>query len=211
MAKARQSGRVGRIVAALAMAALAAAGTAMAAATPAVGAKAPDFTLAGADGTQVTLSTELQRGPVVLIVGRGWPGYQCPFCTRQFAELRSRAQEIEAAGARVLWIYPGPSDYLVAHAKDFTAGTAVPANFRVLIDPGYVFTDAYGLRWDAPNETAYPATLVIDRTAIVRFAQVSRAHGGRTPVADVLAALAALPTTPPVRQHSKEYLARRKG
>ena len=82
---------------------------------------------------------------------------------------------------------------LVAHAKDFVAGKDMPAGFRVLTDPGYVFTVAYGLRWDAPSETAYPATFVIDRSGIVRFAQVSRAHGGRTPVADVLNALSVLP------------------
>ena len=52
---------------------------------------------------------------------------------------------------------------------------------------------AYGLRWDAPSETAYPATFVIDRSGTVRFAQISRVHGGRTPAADVLAALVALP------------------
>jgi thioredoxin-dependent peroxiredoxin len=50
------------------------------------------------------------------------------------------------------------------------------------------------LRWDAPQETSYPATFVIDRAGIVRFANVSRSHDGRTPVADVLSALEALRT-----------------
>ena len=185
--------RVGRLTAAVGAAAMiATAALIAAAATPEVGAKAPDFTLVGADGGEVRLSTEIQRGPVILIMGRGWPGYQCPFCTRQFAEFRSHRTELEAAGARVLWVYPGPAADLASHASDFVAGKDVPANFRILIDPGYVFTVAYGLRWDAPSETAYPATFVIDRSGIVRFAQVSRTHGGRTAVADVLKALAAL-------------------
>lgn len=185
--------RVGRMTVAMGAGAILFIVGLTAAARPEVGAKAPDFTLAGADGSQVKLSTEIQRGPVVLIVGRGWPGYQCPFCTRQFAEFRSHARELEDAGARVLWVYPGPADDLVTHAKDFAAGKDVPASFRILIDPGYGFTNAYGLRWDAPSETAYPSTFVIDKGGIVRFAQVSGAHGGRTPVADVLTALAALP------------------
>jgi peroxiredoxin len=157
---------------------------------PKVGMKAPDFALKDVAGMAATLSQERAQGAVVLIVGRGWPGYQCPFCTRQFAEFRSHAKELQAAGARVLWIYPGPEDELAKHAADFTGTEPLPSNFRVLIDPGYAFTNAYGLRWNAPKETAYPATFVIDRDGSIRFANVSLEHGGRTPVADVLKALA---------------------
>src|ERR671914_1567569 len=139
---------------------------------PKVGAQAPEFALKDATGMATSLSQELTQGPVVLIVGRGWPGYQCPFCTRQFAEFRSHAKELQAAGARVLWIYPGPEDELARHAGDFTGTEPLPSNFRVLIDPGYAFTKAYGLRWDAPKETAYPATFVIDRDGTIRFANV---------------------------------------
>lgn len=156
---------------------------------PKVDMKAPEFALKDAAGTSVVLSRERTQGPVVLIVGRGWPGYQCPFCTRQFAEFRSHAKEFQAAGARVLWIYPGPEDELDKHAADFTGTEPLPSNFRVLIDPGYTFTKAYGLRWDAPRETAYPATFVIDRDGTIRFARVSLEHGGRTPAVDVLKAL----------------------
>lgn len=164
----------------------------MAGSTPRVGEKAAPFSLADAKGGPVTLASGLAQGPVVLIVGRGWPGYQCPFCTRQFAEFRSHAKEIAAAGARVLWVYPGPADELAKHAEDFVSGAETPENFRVLIDPGYVFTNAYGLRWDAPRETAYPSTFVIDRQGVVRFARTSKEHGDRVPVADVLKALSSL-------------------
>ena len=67
-----------------------------AAATPKVGDKAPDFSLAQIDGKKLTLSTELKSGPVVLIVGRGWVGYQCPFCNRQFGDFLKAASDIEA-------------------------------------------------------------------------------------------------------------------
>lgn len=159
---------------------------------PKIGTMAPEFALADAAGVSASLSQERTKGAVVLIVGRGWPGYQCPFCTRQFAEFRAHAGELQAAGARVVWIYPGPADELAKHAADFTGSEPLPANFRVLIDPGYVFTNAYGLRWDAPKETAYPATFVIGRDGTIHFANVSLEHGGRTPVADVLKALAGI-------------------
>jgi peroxiredoxin len=159
---------------------------------PGVGDKAPDFTLTQIDGRKLTLSTELKSGPVVLIVGRGWVGYQCPFCNRQFGDFLRSAAEIEAAGARVLWVYPGPADDVQKRAEEFAAGTPFPPNFRFVLDPGYTFTVSYGLRWDAPQESAYPSTFVIDRAGVVRYSLVSKIHGGRSTAAGVLASLAKL-------------------
>jgi peroxiredoxin Q/BCP len=156
---------------------------------PKVGDKAADFTLAQLDGKKLSLSAELKAGPVVLIVGRGWVGYQCPFCNRQFGDFLKAAREIEAAGARVIWVYPGPAEDVQKRAEEFAAGKAFPANFRFVLDPNYTFTVSYGLRWDAPKESAYPSTFVIDRGGIVRYALVSKVHGGRATAADVLAEL----------------------
>lgn len=158
-------------------------------AIPKVGEQARDFTLAQIDGKKLTLSAELKSGPVVLIVGRGWVGYQCPFCNRQFGDFLRAASDIEAAGARVIWVYPGPTEDVQKRAEEFAAGKAFPPNFRFVLDPNYVFTQSYGLRWDAPQETAYPSTFVIDRAGAVRYALVSKAHAGRATAADVLAEL----------------------
>jgi peroxiredoxin len=160
--------------------------------TPKVGEKAPDFTLKQIDGKALRLSTELKSGPVVLIVGRGWVGYQCPFCNRQFGDFLKHAKQIETAGASVVWVYPGPAEDAQKRAEEFAAGKPFPPNFRFVLDPGYTFTVSYGLRWDAPRESAYPSTFVIDRAGVVRYALVSKEHGGRAPAADVLAELAKL-------------------
>jgi peroxiredoxin len=136
---------------------------------PKLGEKAPPFSLPDLDGQRVTLEGELTHGPVVLVLLRGWPGYQCPFCTRQFADFLGHAPAFEAAGTSVVWVYPGPSDSVQQHAREFLASRALPSAFRITTDPDYVFTNAYGLRWDAPQETAYPATFVIDRGGTVRF------------------------------------------
>jgi peroxiredoxin Q/BCP len=159
---------------------------------PKLGDKAPPFSLLDVDGQRITLDGELTHGPVVLVLLRGWPGYQCPFCTRQFADFLGHALAFEDAGARVVWVYPGPSDSVQQHAREFLANRALPSAFHITTDPDYVFTNAYGLRWDAPQETAYPATFVIDRGAIVRFAQISVRHDGRALATDVLKALETL-------------------
>jgi hypothetical protein len=64
-----------------------------------------------------------------------------------------------------------------------------------LIDPDYTFTNLYGLRWDAPRETAYPSTFLIDRKAVIFYRKVNQGHGDRSTAADVLLEL----------QHAKRH------
>lgn len=166
---------------------------------PRVGETARDFALTSLDGTPVRLKDRLSHGPVVLVVLRGWPGYHCPFCTRQFGDYLTHAADLKAAGALVVFVYPGPAEGLNAHAQAFAPIKSLPDHFTFLLDPDYAFTNAYGLRWDAPQETAYPSTFVLNARGVVTFAQTSKEHGGRVPVADVLQAVAAsAPSARPV-------------
>jgi peroxiredoxin len=161
-------------------------------AVPKVGDKAGDHTLDDVDGKPVRFSEQLKDGPLVVVVLRGWPGYQCPFCTKQVADLLAHANGFESAGARVMLVYPGPGEGLRAHAAEFRKGREFPAPFRLLVDPDYHFAASHGLRWDAPHETVYPATFVIDRGGTVRFARVSHEHGGRVAAKEILDALSSL-------------------
>jgi peroxiredoxin len=158
-----------------------------AAETPRVGSKAPDFTLSTPEGKAVHLSALLHKGNVVLIVLRGYPGYQCPYCQKQAHDFQVNAGKFAAVGAQLLLVYPGPSAELDKRAKEFLAGSGgLPGNFNLVIDPDYKFTNQYGLRWDASEETAYPSTFLINRKGVVFFRKVSHEHGDRTTAADVL-------------------------
>lgn len=158
---------------------------------PAVGDEAKDFELPALGGGTEKLSKLAEAGPVVLVFLRGYPGYQCPLCTRQAGEFLGKADEFKRAGATVAFVYPGPAEKLKDHAAEFVKGKDYPDHFRILLDPDYSFTTAYGLRWDARNETAYPSAFVLDGKRAVRFAKVSQTHGDRAKVADVLKTLAA--------------------
>lgn len=159
---------------------------------PAVGTHAPDFTLKNLKGAAVRLADETGKGPVVLVMLRGFPGYQCPFCTRQVKELVDNAVALSAAKARVLFVYPGPANIVQGKAEEFAMDKNLPAHFEMLLDPDYVFTNLYGLRWDAPKETSYPSTFVLDKTGKIVYVKVSAMHGGRAPAKEVLSALAAI-------------------
>jgi len=165
------------------------AGLAAAALPPGVGDRAPDFALQSLRGETVRLSQVTAKGPVVLIVLRGFPGYQCPICNRQVREFLGEAKAFTGAGAQVVMIYPGPGQDLKSRAEEFTADKTFPDNFHLLLDPDYQFTNLYRLRWNAPRETAYPSTLLIDRKGMVFFARISDSHGGRATAAEVLEAL----------------------
>lgn len=156
---------------------------------PAVGEEAADFELKTLDAETVKLSKLVADGPVVLIVLRGYPGYQCPACTAQMGQFLSNAKKFEALKTRVVMVYPGPADDLKKHADDFVRGKTLPDNFSLALDPDYEFTMAYRLRWEAKNETAYPSTFVIDRERKITFAKISMSHGGRASMDEVLKAL----------------------
>ncbi len=155
---------------------------------PKVGDIAPEFTLNTLDGKAVTLKDQLAKQRVVLVVLRGWPGYQCPVCTKQVHDFVAKADEFKGK-ATVLMVYPGPAEKLKEHAEEFLKNKGWPKEFILVTDPDYAFTKAYGLRWDAPGETAYPSTFIVDQSGKVRFAKVSKSHGGRSSAEEVIKAL----------------------
>jgi thioredoxin-dependent peroxiredoxin len=160
--------------------------------TPVVGDKAPDFTLPTPSGKAVRMSSEQQGQGLILVVLRGYPGYQCPYCVRQVHDFVKHAPDFAAKNTRVLLVYPGPPANLDQHAKEFLEKQAdLPANIVLVTDPDYKVTNLYGLRWNAPNETAYPSTFILDNKGMVVFEKISRSHGDRLSAQDTLDRLAA--------------------
>jgi peroxiredoxin Q/BCP len=153
---------------------------------PAVGDQAADFTLSALDGESVELKVLLKEGPVVLVVLRGYPGYQCPACSAQVGEFTAQAKKFASAAAKIVLVYPGAKLNLGERAQEFLRGEKLPENVYLVTDPDYSFTNNYHLRWDAEKETAYPSTFVIDPTGKIRFAQISKTHGGRVKAATAL-------------------------
>lgn len=156
---------------------------------PGIGDKLPDFTLQTLDKKSVNLKKLEEDGKVTVVMLRGWPGYQCPICTKQVADLVKHADEFKKADTKVVLIYPGPADALEAHADEFVKGKGLPEGFLFVTDPDYAVTNAYGLRWDAKGETAYPSTFVVGKDGAVVYSHVSKGHGDRAKTEDVVGAL----------------------
>jgi len=155
--------------------------------TPAVGAKAPDFTLSTPSGKPVQMSKDQHGQSLVLIVLRGYPGYQCPYCVKQVHDFVEHAPAFAAKNARVLLVYPGPPADLDQHAREFLEKQAdLPANVTLVTDPDYKVTNQYGLRWETEHETAYPSTFILDKSGTIVFEKISHGHGDRLSAQDAL-------------------------
>lgn len=165
------------------------------------GARAPDFTLRSAsDDREVTLSSLLRSGPVVVSFYRGqW----CPYCNVELRAVEERYAEIKALGAEVVFIGPETREN-AAKMIEKTEST-VP----VLYDVDGDVMDAYGLTFEVPEwlRPAYerfgfpevngatgwklpiPATYVIgpDRVVAARFANADYRY--RMEPEDIIAAV----------------------
>ncbi|MFF8597999.1 peroxiredoxin-like family protein [Streptomyces sp. NPDC015232] len=170
-----------------------------------VGDTAPDFTLPAATGDPVALRTLLGLGPVVLAFYRGaW----CPYCNIALRALQQHHGDIAARGARLVAVSPQiPDESLTLAEKHELA-------FEVLSDLGSDVAKQYGLAFDLPDDLAevyqgfgidlqhangghartlpLPATYVIDRTGVIRWAFVDTDYTVRAEPTDILAALDAL-------------------
>jgi thioredoxin-dependent peroxiredoxin len=154
---------------------------------------AKDFEFQPLEGNKkVKLSALAKDGPVVLVVLRGFPGYQCPICGQQVNDFRKHAKQFAERGAKIVVVYPGPPEDLKKRARAFLKEDALPKPMMLVVDPAYKFTSLYGLRWDAEAETAYPSTFVLDRERKVMFRKVSKSHGDRAKAEDVLMVVSAM-------------------
>src|SRR5260370_7241955 len=130
--------------------------------TLAVDAKAPYFTLDTPTGNSVSLAKERAKGMTVLVLLRGFPGYQCPYCVKQVHDFVEHSADFAGKKVNVLLVYPGPPADLDQHAKEFLAKQSdLPPNIKLLIEPHYEMTNFYRLLCAAPPETPYPSTFIL--------------------------------------------------
>lgn len=107
-----------------------------------VGARAPVFTLADADGNPVSSAELLQQGPVVVSFYRGvW----CPYCNLDLQALEAQLPQIQALGARLVAISPQTASNSRKSMRQNNL------SFPVLNDHGNEVAAAFGIRYQLPG------------------------------------------------------------
>ena len=169
------------------------------------GARMPDFDLPNVEGRFVASPALLEHGPLVVSFFRGgW----CPFCTTELSALQQAAPEIAARGASLVAITPDTGAALAAAKRDNALGYEVlsDVDFGVALQFGLVYRvpdtirelyrrldldlgarhgSAHGDVWLLP----IPATYIVDRSGMVRFAEVDCDFRRRMEPAAVIRAL----------------------
>jgi peroxiredoxin len=167
-----------------------------------VGATAPEFTLPDARGGQVSLSTLLAVGPVVLVFYRGaW----CPYCNLQLSAFQAALPEIRHAGATLVAVSPQTPDQSLTlaerHALEYPvlsdSGNAVAGEYGLVFTMSNAITETMGglgvrlsdYNGDESNTLPAATTFVIGQDGVIRFAAVSGDYRWRVGPQEALAAL----------------------
>ncbi len=124
------------------------------------GAPAPDFTLPGADGQPVSLSSYRGRRVVVYF----YPAASTPGCTTQACDFRDNLSVLDRAGVDVVGVSPDGLKALAAFRD------AQGLSFPLLSDPDHGVLEAYGA-WG--EKTLYGRTSI----GVIRSTVVVAADG----------------------------------
>ncbi len=133
---------------------------------PAVGSPAPDFTLPNSNRQPVTLSGELEKGPVVIAF---FPAAFSSTCTEQLCTLRDHLGEFATLGVQVLGVSVDTFFALGAFekAEGFTFPLLSDFNKTVIVAYDVFNEDMIGLKGLAKR-----AVFLIDTGGIVRHREV---------------------------------------
>ena len=159
-----------RVLAVIGMAALAGVGAVSPAPVeaadiqPAVGHRAPDFTLRDAEGKPVQLSRVLKEKAVLLNFWATW----CPPCREEMPSMERVYRDYKAKRLEILAVSLDTGSEAVVAAKVKAFMAELPLTFPALLDPTMEVVSAYRLR-------GLPTTYLIDRKGVIRAVVV----GGR--------------------------------
>jgi len=167
------------------------------------GDKALDFSLTNQLGDIISLYALLEKGPVVLTWYRGsW----CPYCNMHLQYLQRNLPEFKALGANMLALSPERPDGSLSLKEKLELKFEVlfDENNHVAKDYGIVFklidevSDLYKNTFKLSlkeynttdtDELPIPATYVIDRSGVVRYAYVNPDYTQRANPDDIIEVL----------------------
>ncbi len=170
-----------------------------------VGDRVPDVALASILGSDVQLGELVGSGPLILVFYRGgW----CPYCAGDLKEWQGHLTEVDDLGGSLVAITPeAPNRAEATGAKNnlgfdiLSDGTGEAA---AAFDVGFTLDEktqrkyaGYGIDLPTINaqqnwDLVIPATFVVDRAGVIRYAYVNEDYSKRADPQEVIAALRAV-------------------
>jgi peroxiredoxin len=163
----------------------------------------PDLQLLDAKGQSVSLTALNANGPLIIVFYRGgW----CPYCNLELREWQRLLPEVQKAGAQLVAISPQTPD------KSLSTAEKNELAFTVLSDSQLTATKEFGLGFQLPPDLVelykkfgndlptingnaewalpLPATYLIGRDGLVKFAHVDVDYRKRAEPSEILAMIA---------------------
>lgn len=151
-----------------------------------IGDKAPDFTLRASDKSQVNLSDLRGKNVVLLFVPAAFTGV----CTKEFCQMRDSMKDFEQLDAQILGVSVD-SLFTLAKWKEQEG-----FNFPLLSDFNKTVSKKYGAFYKEfvfeMKGVAKRSAFVIDKTGVVRYAEVLESAGDMPNFEAVRSVLASL-------------------
>jgi peroxiredoxin len=174
-----------------------------------VGDMVPNADLATILGSDVHLADLIGAGPTVIVFYRGgW----CPYCQGDLTEWQDHLAEVKALGGSVIAITPEAPNRAEATSTKNKLGFEVLSDVKgeaaAGFDLGFTLDDAtqqrytgYGIDLTAINaqhnwDLVIPATYLVDRSGVIRYAYVNEDYKQRADPSEVITALKAISNTP---------------
>ena len=131
-----------------------------------IGEKALNFKLPNPQGKLISLSSLLEKGPVIVTFYRGsW----CPYCNLQLRALQAKLADIHKLGASLVAISPEVPD------ESLTENEINKMEFTVLSDQDAKVASQYGVAWEVPE-------FLLDHMRVDRQLDLKKINNGNASV-----------------------------
>lgn len=148
-----------------------------------------ELTFTDLQGQESRLGDYAHDQNVVLVITRGNTQPICPYCTTQTADYIRDYQKFRERGCEVLLVYPIASAADTPKLSEFLNGARARLQdpkqqvpFPVLLDVELKAVDRLGIR----KTLSKPATYLVDRQGVVRYAYVGSGIADRPSISAVL-------------------------
>jgi len=142
----------------------------------------PQTRFLSAAGDALDIDALCKKGPVLVVILRGFSGQVCLYCAAQTTAISKAIQRFEKSNIQVVVVYPGPVDAIPSFLQAVRSLANDPLPMPVALDVSLIAVRALGIE----DNLAKPTSLIIDTKGLIRYAYVGKTIADRPSVEELL-------------------------
>jgi peroxiredoxin len=142
----------------------------------------PQTRFLSSTGGALNLEDMCKKGPVLVVILRGFSGQVCLYCAAQTTAISEAIQRFEKNNIQVVIVYPGPVDAVPSFLKAVRSLANDPPQMPIALDVSLLAVRALGIE----DNLAKPTAIMIDTKGIIRYAYVGKTIADRPSVDDLI-------------------------